>query len=105
MKMKRIGLNDCLALGGYGSDHLERAELVRIAVSRAGARFGFQPDGHVYLFGDTPRDVAAAKAAGVKSVAVATGRFGAEELRRCAPDFLLAGLSDTEAVRRDVIGM
>ena len=42
--------------------------------------------------GDTPRDVSAARAHGVPVVGVATGRYGAEELRRAGAHGVLATL-------------
>ena len=44
------------------------------------------------VVGDTPRDVSAARAHGVPVVGVATGRYGAEELRAAGADGVLATL-------------
>ena len=48
-----------------------------IARSRATGRHS---DGDVVIVGDTPRDIAAARAAGVRVVAVTTGAFDAIQL-------------------------
>jgi phosphoglycolate phosphatase-like HAD superfamily hydrolase len=76
-KIARAGLGGHFprGQGGFGSDALERAELVRVALRRAGATCA---DGVVV--GDTPRDVAAARGAGCRVVAVTTGHFDAAAL-------------------------
>jgi len=84
IKLEVFGLDGFLDLeaGAYGNDHHERAELVAIAQQRASERAGvkFGNDATV-LIGDTPNDVAAGLAAGVRVIGVATGKTGLEELR------------------------
>jgi phosphoglycolate phosphatase-like HAD superfamily hydrolase len=87
--------------GAYGSDpHERRSDLVAVARERAAARYG-EPTGAV-LVGDTPLDVIAAREAGARAVAVATGFAELEALRESQPDALLADLSDTEAAIRAI---
>jgi phosphoglycolate phosphatase len=62
--------------GGFGSDAEERAELPAVARARAG---GWARERTVVI-GDTPRDIACARADGVRVIAVATGPFSAEAL-------------------------
>jgi phosphoglycolate phosphatase len=62
--------------GGFGSDSEHRGELPGVARARAG---GWARERTVVI-GDTPRDIACARADGVRVVAVATGLFSAEEL-------------------------
>jgi len=82
--------------GAYGSDpHERRSDLVAVARERAAARYG-EPTGAV-LVGDTPLDVLAAREAGARAVAVATGFAELDALRASEPDALLQDLSDTEA--------
>jgi phosphoglycolate phosphatase len=52
--------------------------------------------------GDTPLDVLAAREAGARAVAVATGFAQLEALRASEPDALLQDLSDTEAAIRAI---
>jgi len=47
----------------------------------------------VYYVGDSPLDVVAAKAAGVKMVSVTTGNYSAERLRSEGADYVIASLS------------
>jgi phosphoglycolate phosphatase-like HAD superfamily hydrolase len=51
----------------------------------------------VYL-GDSTRDVEAARMGGARSVAVASGRSTASELREAGADIVLDDLADTDAV-------
>ncbi|HEX2232288.1 MAG TPA: HAD hydrolase-like protein [Thermoleophilaceae bacterium] len=81
-------------LGAYGSDpHERRSDLVAIARERAEAKLGQRVE--PVLVGDTPRDVQAAREAGVPVVAVATGFSAEEALRQAQPDALLRDLSNT----------
>jgi phosphoglycolate phosphatase len=86
-------------LGAYGSDHHDRTCLVPIVLQRAEGRFGSQPATEdIVIVGDTPRDIACARAGGVRVVAVATGNFKRAELEEHQPDAVLDDLSDTETV-------
>jgi phosphoglycolate phosphatase-like HAD superfamily hydrolase len=62
--------------GGFGSDAEDRAELPAVARARAGD----WPRERTVVIGDTPRDIACARAGGVRVIAVATGPFPAEAL-------------------------
>jgi len=87
--------------GAYGSDpHERRSDLVAVARERAAARYG-ETTGAV-LVGDTPLDVLAAREAGARAVAVATGYADVEALRQSEPDALLQDLSDTDAAIRAI---
>jgi phosphoglycolate phosphatase-like HAD superfamily hydrolase len=84
IKLEVFGLDGYLDLasGAYGDDHSDRPKLVALAQRRAGARTGdvFGNDATA-LIGDTPQDVEAGLAAGVRVIGVATGKTSAEELR------------------------
>ncbi len=62
--------------GGFGSDAESRGELPAVARARAG---GWARERTVVI-GDTPRDIACARADGVRVIAVATGPYSAEAL-------------------------
>ena len=103
VKVGAFGLERWLDLeaGAYGSDpHERRSDLVAVARERAAARYG-EPTA-VVLVGDTPLDVLAAREAGARAVAVATGFAGLDALRASEPDALLQDLSDTEAAIRAI---
>jgi phosphoglycolate phosphatase len=94
LKLTLVGLDRYVdfELGAYGSDHHDRTCLVPIVRQRLGDR----SEANIVVVGDTPRDIACARAGGVPVVAVATGNFKREELE--AADTVLDDLSDTEAV-------
>ena len=105
VKVGAFGLDRWLDLeaGAYGSDpHERRSDLVAVARQRAAERYG-ETTGAV-LVGDTPLDVRAAREAGARAVAVATGFAGLEALRESEPDALLQDLSDTGAAIRAITG-
>ena len=98
VKVSAFGLDRWLdfEVGAYGSDpHEERSDLVAVARERAAAKYG-EPTGAV-LVGDTPLDVRAAREAGARAVAVATGFADPEVLRASEPDAYLEDFSDTAA--------
>jgi phosphoglycolate phosphatase len=103
VKVGAFGLDRWLdfAAGAYGSDpHERRSDLVGIARERAAERYG-EPTGAV-LVGDTPLDVLAAREAGARAVAVATGFAELDALRESEPDALLQDLRDTDAAIRAI---
>lgn len=82
MKLAAAGIGDRFpsGQGGFGSDHEDRTELPAIARQRAGAPGDPHPREHTLVIGDTPRDIACARADGVRVVAVAGGPYGPDEL-------------------------
>jgi phosphoglycolate phosphatase-like HAD superfamily hydrolase len=94
IKLQRSGLNPHFAFGGFGCDAEDRAALLAVGVQRASERLGraLRPE-QVWIIGDTPKDIAAARAIGARVLAVATGRFSADELAKHQPDSVVAELS------------
>jgi phosphoglycolate phosphatase-like HAD superfamily hydrolase len=93
IKLRRFGLSRRFAFGAFGEEAEDRDALARIAVARAGERFGVTP-ARCIVVGDTVHDIACARSAGAHVVAVATGGTRAEALAAHAPDLLLADLGD-----------
>ena len=79
IKLARAGLARFFeeGQGSFGSDHEDRIELPAIARARAGD----YPREQTVIIGDTPRDIACARADRVRVVAIATGPYSADELR------------------------
>jgi phosphoglycolate phosphatase-like HAD superfamily hydrolase len=71
-----IGHHFAAGQGGFGSDAEDRSELPAVARARAG---GWARERTVVI-GDTPRDIACARADGVRVIAIATGPFPPEAL-------------------------
>jgi len=80
LKLQRAGIGHRFPAGqgGFGSDHASRAELPPIA--RARMSDPPWPRERTVVIGDTPRDIACARADGVRVAAVATGPFAVEAL-------------------------
>ncbi len=91
-KMERAGLKRYFRFGAFSELAKDRAGLVRIAVREARQRSWIARDACVSLVGDHPNDIAAARANGARSIAVATGLSSAEELAAHGPDLLLPDL-------------
>ena len=72
-KLASAGIGDYFAVGqgGFGSDAEDRSELPAVARMRAGG----WPRERTVVIGDTPRNIACARADGVRVIAVATGPF------------------------------
>jgi phosphoglycolate phosphatase len=86
-------------VGGYGSDHVVRSELVSFAQERASAKYGTGFDeSNTVLIGDTLRDVQAGREGGAHVIAVATGPDSAEALLAAGADVVVPDLRDTQAV-------
>jgi phosphoglycolate phosphatase len=82
LKLARAGLGGAFprGQGAFGSDAEDRALLPAIARRRAGTNDAPYPRAETIVIGDTPRDIACARADGVRCVAVATGSFTSEVL-------------------------
>lgn len=87
--------------GAYGDEVIDRNHLFDIAMERTQAcGVPRVTPGEVVVVGDTVLDVACAKAAGARSVAVATGTCDIDTLRRSGADVVMRDLNDTEAFVR-----
>ena len=107
IKLSAVGLDANLDLetGAYGDSHEIRSELVHLARDNAARKYGRGFAGTAtVLVGDTPLDVAAARATGARSVAVATGGTSADKLAESGADVVLPDLTDTTAVLSAILG-
>ncbi len=93
IKLDAFGIHDRFAFGAFGDDGPDRNALARVAVTRARERTGVSPERCVVV-GDTEHDVACARAAGARVVAVATGSRTRDALAALGPDLLLDDLAD-----------
>lgn len=95
IKLHRARLNRFFSFGGYGSDSTDRAELTRIALQRANVVYG-EPIGpeQAIVVGDTPHDVEAAHAAGLRCIGVGSRHFSAAQLREAGADRAIPSLED-----------
>jgi len=101
LKLRAFGLDGYVDfdIGGYGNEAYPKGTLLRVARERASDKHKvtFGEDVTVYV-ADSPRDVDAARIGGARSLAVASGRATAAELRDAGADAVLPDLTDTDAV-------
>ena len=90
IKLRFSAVEHHFGFGAYGDEHAERNDLGPLALARAEAHAQrrFAPES-VLIIGDTPRDIACARAIGARCVAVATGHFTKQQLQEHAPDYLI----------------
>ncbi len=95
IKLRHYGLAHHFPFGAYGSDKADRNLLGFIALERALAFTGrtYLPD-RTLIIGDTPKDIACAHAIGARCLAVATGRFSAEELDDAGADWVIGSFHE-----------
>jgi len=93
-KMERAGLKPYLRFGAFAELAPDRAGLVRIAIRHARRQRWIDKASPIALIGDHANDIRAARANGVRSIAVATGLMPAEELAAHCPDVLVPDLRE-----------
>ena len=105
IKLLAVGLDpEWFSLSVFGDDGATREDLVAEGFRRYARQFGSRPQPQrVIVIGDTPRDIACAKAHHCRVLAVATGPFDGATLRAAGADEVAADLSDP-AVLWQMIG-
>jgi phosphoglycolate phosphatase len=94
-KLRALGIFERFRFGGFGCDHEERGEILRIGAARGARVLGLSRAAcRVVVIGDTPRDVAAARAIGAESIGVGSSRFAASELLATGATHAFADLTD-----------
>jgi phosphoglycolate phosphatase-like HAD superfamily hydrolase len=91
-KMERAGLRNHFRFGAFAELARDRAGLVSLALRTARDRGWIDEVSRVWLVGDHPNDILAARQNRVRSLAVATGLSSAAELAVHSPDLLLTDL-------------
>lgn len=91
-KLHHAGIAHYFSFGGFGCTHADRAEIARQALKASGVKH----PGKVFLIGDTPSDINAAKVNGFTAIAVATGGFDFQSLEKAGADFVFEDLTNTE---------
>jgi phosphoglycolate phosphatase-like HAD superfamily hydrolase len=99
-KLERAGLRRYFRFGAFSEMARDRAGLVRRAVREARERGWTRRGARIWLVGDSPNDILAARANGVQAIAVYTGISTQAELEAYAPDLLLR---DLRALRPEIL--
>ena len=95
-KLQAAGLDGHFSWGAFGGDGEVRNDLVPVLRKRALEK-GIDAE-RVVVIGDTPADVACARAGNAEVVVVTTGGCSREQLEAAKPDLLLTNLeADAEA--------
>jgi phosphoglycolate phosphatase-like HAD superfamily hydrolase len=93
LKLGHYQLWEEFQTGAFGDDHEDRNHVATVARERGSRLLGNKLRGEeILVIGDTPLDIACARAIDAKVLAVATGRFGVEELRPHQPDWAVETL-------------
>jgi phosphoglycolate phosphatase-like HAD superfamily hydrolase len=94
-KLMHFNLEKGFALGAFGSDHIDRSDLLRLAIQRAENHFNFHYNGkNVIYIADTPLDMDATHRAGLPGVAVLTGVHNHSDFNAVNPELILSNLSE-----------
>jgi phosphoglycolate phosphatase len=86
LKIEIAGLRDYFTFGGFSDRHALRSDMIANAQKLAGAGV------KLCVVGDTPSDIAAAKANGLPTIAVATGVYSYDELLHHDPEVCVSTL-------------
>lgn len=110
MKLRACGIEPSrFAVHVWGDDSPHRPplrdHLPGVGLERYRARFGREIDPRlVTVIGDTPHDVACARAHGCRALGVATGRHSTQELWDAGADLAVPDLAATQAVTDWLLG-
>ncbi len=100
IKLEPSGLGHYFTVGGFGTDGHTREEMLKAAVKRAEKKYKtkFTPD-HVYVIGDTHRDICAAKNCGFHSAVITTGLGDPKKIQRAAAELEMPDFKDLTSWR------
>jgi phosphoglycolate phosphatase len=95
IKLEHFDLWRYFQCGAFGDDSADRNDLVPFAVERA-RRCGVDDvdPSRIFVVGDTPHDIACARAVGAVPIGVATGGFTSDQLRESGADIVYETLAD-----------
>jgi phosphoglycolate phosphatase-like HAD superfamily hydrolase len=86
LKIEIAGLRDYFTFGGFSDHHALRSDMIANAQKLAGDNV------KLCVVGDTPSDIAAAKANGLPTIAVSTGVYSYDELLQHDPEVCVSTL-------------
>lgn len=99
LKLAAGDFDGALDWGGFGDAHLERAPLLPLALAAATTATGTSfTAAETLLVGDTPHDIACARAHGARAAVVPTGIFNRDALAAEKPDHLCDSLEQLWAL-------
>jgi phosphoglycolate phosphatase len=98
IKLSHYRLWNHFATGAFGDDHEDRNQVAQVARRRGSRHLGRELRGEeILVVGDTPMDIACARAIGARVLAVATGSYALKELETHRPDWTVNNLEQIRA--------
>ena len=98
IKLRHFELWEIFQTGAFADDHEDRNQIAAIAQQRASRLLNDRLRGdEILVIGDTPHDIACARAIGARVLAVATGGAKPGELDAHRPDWLVQDLTKANA--------
>ena len=88
IKLNHFGLWDSFDFGGFGDNYEDRNDVAKMARRELHKRHPEIDPGHIWVIGDTPRDVICGKAIKSNTMAMTTGSFSLELLEEYDPDIV-----------------
>lgn len=102
-KLRKLNLSKYFITGYFGDKSKFRSDLAKKAADDASGVYNIPRD-NIFIIGDTPRDINAGKAAGVRTIGVASGIYSVKELLGAEPDLVISGLYEIEPVKKLILG-
>ena len=98
-KLESGSLEKYFKMGGFGCSFVERNDIVKFLIDEVKKTFKIDIENdNIFVIGDTPHDIISGNSAGVRSIAVLTGGYGEEELRKYNPNYILKNFSNMDEV-------
>jgi len=99
-KLEAVNLESFFYFGGFGCDHPNRTELIKLGGQRGAKLLGIEvSEARLVVIGDTPKDIHAAREAGAECLAIATGEFSVDELKEFKPTAVFPNLEAPDLLR------
>ena len=92
LKLEKAGLKSLFSFASFSHPREYRVEIFHYGIEQARKLVG--KEGSVFIVGDTPSDIQAAREAGAAVIALATGVYKFSELLACGPDACFACATD-----------
>lgn len=93
LKVETIGMRTWFRFGGFSDRYELRADMIANAATQAREMLS-QPAATVCVVGDTPADIAAAKANALPCIAVCTGNYSYDQLMEFGPEVCCTNFED-----------
>ena len=94
IKLEYYGIDSFFSGGGFGEESLDRADVVRAAITEVAGRAARQD---ILVIGDTPHDITSALESDVVAVGVATGNYSVDQLRESGAHLAFENFADWQA--------